>query len=306
MTLTIVVPLDGSANAEQALPWAAALARRRGAGLLLISVVEIPMEFGTWSVARAPMMDEEMNRWMADSEEYLRGIGSNLGDVPFDVAVKLGGASVEVSAIIEGLDDPVVVMSSHGRTGARRILMGSVATRIVHDSRCPVLVVRYQEDGRVEETPSLDRVLAPLDGSPFSEHALTRAVAVLGDALSIHLLRVIELPVFRAGGALEPGMSFEYGLVAEYLEATRDEADAYLREIQEVVSEKGHEVTIEVRDGRVAEEILLASTERQADVIAMATHGRGGIGRLVFGSVAESVLSKAEIPLLLIRPSESA
>jgi nucleotide-binding universal stress UspA family protein len=150
MTMTIVVPLDGSDNAEQALPWATALARRRAATLLLVSVVEIPMEFGAWSVARAPMMDEEINRWMAESEAYLHRVGSALGDVPFSVAVKLGGASVEVAAIIQDLDDPMVVMSSHGRTGARRILMGSVATRIVHDARCPVLVVRYREDGHGE------------------------------------------------------------------------------------------------------------------------------------------------------------
>jgi nucleotide-binding universal stress UspA family protein len=152
----------------------------------------------------------------------------------------------------------------------------------------------------------LDRVLAPLDGSSFSEYALTRSMSALGEGLSIHLLRVVELPVFRAGGALEPGMSFEYGLVAEYLEATRDEAEAYLRELQEVVSEQGHTVTIEVRDGRVAEEVLATAVERQVNVIAMATHGRGGIGRLVFGSVAERVLSESEIPLLLVRPHEDS
>ncbi|HUG15962.1 MAG TPA: universal stress protein [Thermomicrobiales bacterium] len=306
MTLTIVVPLDGSENAEQALPWAAALARRRNASLLLVSVIDIPLEFGTWSVSRAPAIDEEMNRWMAESEEYLRRSGESLSGVSFDVVVKLGSASIEIRSVIEALENPVVVMSSHGRTGARRILLGSVAARVIHDARCPVLVVRYLEEGQTPETPLFERVLAPLDGSEFSEHALTQALDVLGDNLSIHLLRVIELPVFRAGGALEPGMSFEYGLIAEYLDATRDESVAYLQEQSELLTARGYSVTTEVRDGRVAEEILRVAGERDAHVIAMATHGRGGIGRLVFGSVAESVLSEARAPLLLMRPHDES
>jgi nucleotide-binding universal stress UspA family protein len=302
MPMTIVVPLDGSDNAEQALPWAAALARKRAASLMLVSIIEIPMEFGTWSVTRAPAMDEQMNLWMADSEAYLRQKGIEMNDVPFDVDVRLGSPSMEISAIVESLEDPLVVMASHGRTGAKRILMGSVATRIVSSVRCPVLVVRYREAGYAASTPAFERVLAPIDGSEFSEYALSRSISALGDALTIHLLRVVELPTFRAGGALEPGMSFEYGLIAEYLDVTRDEAQAYLHEQQAVLVEQGHSVTIEARDGRIAEEIMNAAKERHTDVIAMATHGRGGLGRLVFGSVAERILSEAEVPLLLVRP----
>lgn len=101
-------------------------------------------------------------------------------------------------------------------------------------------------------------------------------------------------------------MSFEYGLIAEYLDATRDESVAYLQEQSELLTARGYSVTTEVRDGRVAEEILRVAGERDAHVIAMATHGRGGIGRLVFGSVAESVLSEARAPLLLMRPHDES
>jgi nucleotide-binding universal stress UspA family protein len=303
MVATVVVPLDGSETAEQALPWARVLAERTGAVVALVSVIDIPMEFGAWSTARATSLDQELDAWIAESEAYLRSVGERLGDLPVQALVKVGGAATEVAATVEELEDPVVVMSSHGRSGARRLFLGSVAARIVHNVRCPVLVIRQQE-GDVGATRSLDRVLVPLDGSEFAEHALSRAADTLGPRLTIHLVRVVETPVFRGGGVMEPGMSYEYGLIAEYLEATRDESQAYLFEQREALSDQGHTVTTEVREGRVADEILQAAQERDVHVIAMATHGRGGVGRLVFGSVAERVLSHSRIPLLLVRPAE--
>lgn len=300
----ILVPLDGSSRAEAALPWAISLAKRRAAQLLLVSVVEMPMEFGMWSVSRSPGIGEEVNRWMMDSEEYLRNVGNGLEEVPHDIVVKLGSPAREIAAVLEELDDPMVVMSSHGRTGAPRILMGSVANRIVHDSACPVFVVRYPEGSDRVESASIERVLVPLDGSEFSEHALATMMSALGEVKSIHLLRVVEMPALRAGSALEPGATFDYGLIGEYLDATRDEAVAYLHEQAEAFKDRGLEVSTEVREGRVSDEIRSCAEEQNTDVIAMATHGRGGLNRLVFGSVAERVLSESQIPLLLVRPSQ--
>jgi nucleotide-binding universal stress UspA family protein len=304
MVATVVVPLDGSETAEQALPWARALAERKRAEVVLVSVIDIPMEFGAWSTTRAAALDREMDTWVAESETYLRGVGEQLGNVPVRVVVKIGGAATEVSATVAELEDPVVVMSSHGRTGARRIFLGSVATRIVHNVRCPVLVTRMHSGAAPGQAQPVEKVLVPLDGSAFAEHALSRSLVALGENLALHLIRVVEIPVFRGGSALEPGMSYEYGLIADYLETTRDEAQAYLFEQREALTAAGHSVTTEVCEGRVADEILREAREQAVHVIAMATHGRGGLSRLVFGSVAERVLSEAEVPLLLVRPAE--
>lgn len=302
MTATVIVPLDGSTNAEQAIPYGLAIARRRHARLLLVSIVDIPIEFGAWTTASATAMGHELDQWIADSEAYLRRIAGEISVVPVDTVVRMGSAAREICMLVHehAADDPVVAMSSHGRTGARRIVIGSVASRVVHDAGCPVLVVRRSDAAAVE--PRFERILVPLDGSDFSEAALARVAAVLGTPLQFHLVRVIESSVIPASAFYEPGMPVQYGLVGEYLAAAREEATIYLQDKADALTAAGHDVSWEVRDGRVAGEIITAASEHEIDVIAMATHGRGGIGRLVFGSVAEGVLHQTTVPLLLARP----
>jgi nucleotide-binding universal stress UspA family protein len=301
MISTIVVPLDGSDNAEQALPYARALARRTGATIALVSAIDIPAEFGSWSVTVAATAAREMDQWMTDSEAYLRRAATTLSGIPTTISVRVGRAAHEILAVVGEAANPLVVMTSHGRTGVKRLFLGSVANRVVRDARCPVLVIRMRSDAPPVAEPAFDTVLVPLDGSPFGEAALDQAVAVLGQVATLHLLRVVEFPVIPLGGPVEPGLPLNYGLVAEYTDATRDEATQYLQALQTKLAERGQTVTVEVRDGRVVDEILAAAGEQRADIIAMATRGRGGVGRLVFGSVAEGVLHESPLPLLLVR-----
>ena len=149
---------------------------------------------------------------------------------------------------------------------------------------------------------AFDRVLVPLDGSPFSEEGLERAVDVFGERLTLHLLRVVEVPTIPAAGMADGGLALNYGLIDEYMDATRDAADEYLKVLVEKLTGEGHTVTAEVRQGIVADEVQKVAAEQQVDVIAMATHGRGGLGRIFLGSVAERVLQEAERPLLLTKP----
>ncbi len=300
---TIVVPLDGSDQAEQAIPWAAALSQRIDAGLLLVSVVEIPVEFGAWTAASAMAVGNELDNWAAEREAYLKEIAGRLTDVRVSTVSRVGSPTSEVLSAIAGIDDPLVVMTSHGRTGAGRVVMGSVANRIVRDARCPVLVIRSQSPAPTA-SPSFDRALVPLDGSAFSERALDRgleAIAPAGQPLALHLLRVVETPVVRVPG---PDVPLDYGLVAEYTDAMKEEAAEYLAAMTEKLRGRSVDVTSEIREGRIADEILKAAAEQQSNLIVMSTHGRGGISRLFFGSVAEKVLHQATLPLLLIRPSE--
>lgn len=300
---TIVVPLDGSDQAEQAIPWATALCRRIDAGLLLVSVVEIPVEFGAWSAASAMAVGNELDDWAAERDAYLQEVAKRASGVRVETVSRVGSPTSEVLSTIAGIDDPLVVMTSHGRTGAGRVVMGSVANRVVRDAGCPVLVIRSQSPAPAA-SPSFDRALVPLDGSDFSEHALDRgleAIAPDGQPLALHLLRVVETPVVRVPG---PDVPLDYGLVGEYTDAMKDEATTYLTTMTEKLRGKGLEATSEVRQGRIADEILNAAAEQRSDLIVMSTHGRGGISRLFFGSVAEKVLHESPLPLLLVRPRE--
>ncbi|MEX2315345.1 MAG: universal stress protein [Thermomicrobiales bacterium] len=302
MKPTFVVPLDGSENAEQALPYARALARRSGGSLLLVSVIDIPVEFGAWSMSSAAMYGVEVERWQQESEAYLKRMAGEQGEIATQVVVRLGSAAAEIRDVTEDAEHPVIVTTSHGRTGASRIFLGSVASKLVHDAKCPVLVVRIQE-APVAADPPFERVLVPLDGSSFSEAGLAQAVEVFGERLTLHLLRVIEIPAIPAAGMVDGGFDLNYGLIEEYTAATREAANEYIQTMIEKLTADGHRVTGETRDGRVAEVILAVAGEQGSDAIAMATHGRGGLGRIFLGSVAERVLHESERPLLLVRPA---
>jgi len=301
MKPTIVVPLDGSENAEQALPYARALAQRSGGSLLLVSVVDIPVEFGAWSIASAGMYGVEVEKWQLESENYLKRIASEQEGIDTATVVRLGSAAAEISEAVKSVENPVIVTTSHGRTGASRIFLGSVASKLVHDSECPILVIRIQESPSAV-APTFDRVVVPLDGSEFSEAGLASAVAVFGEHLTLHLVRVIEIPTIPASGMATGGMALNYGLIEEYMDATRDAANEYIQRMIEKLTADGHTVTGEVRDGLVADAVHAIATEQNADAIAMATHGRGGLGRIFLGSVAERVLHETDRPLLLTKP----
>jgi nucleotide-binding universal stress UspA family protein len=146
----------------------------------------------------------------------------------------------------------------------------------------------------------LRRVLVPLDGSPLAESVIpfvSRFARPL--ALEIALLRVIPaVTPHIVEGARQ--------VVVDNSERLRQEADSYLRTIADRLSAEGFRVVTAVRVGDAATEIVAGARECQADLIAMTTHGRTGLGRLLFGSVAEAVFRRAHVPVLLMRATEAA
>jgi nucleotide-binding universal stress UspA family protein len=139
------------------------------------------------------------------------------------------------------------------------------------------------------------RVLVALDGSPSAEAVLRLLLEIAGPLdMTVVLLRVLEptAPVVADG---------TYMGTLEDVSLRRHDAEEYLAAIAAALRAQGIEVSWQVRHGRAAPEILAASAESKVDLIAMATHGRTGLGRLLFGSVAEAVLRHASVPVFLIR-----
>jgi universal stress protein A len=139
------------------------------------------------------------------------------------------------------------------------------------------------------------RVLVALDGSPSAEAVLRFLLEIAGPLdMSVLLLRVLE-PV--------PPTVIEASrhVVLDDVEGRRRQAEEYMAPIAAELRAKGVDVAWQVRYGRPADEILAGARESGADMIAMATHGRTGLGRLLFGSVAEAVLRQAPVPVFMIR-----
>jgi len=139
------------------------------------------------------------------------------------------------------------------------------------------------------------RVLVPLDGSPLSENVLPFLTEIAGPLdMTIMLLRVLE-PVQLAPVDGGPGIA------VEDLEGRRRDANEYLAPLAIGLRARGIDTTSTVRVGRAEDEIVAAARDGSADLIAMSTHGRSGLGRLLFGSVAEQVLRHADVPVFLMR-----
>ena len=144
------------------------------------------------------------------------------------------------------------------------------------------------------------RVLVPLDGSPLAEAVLpfvSRLARPRG--LEIALLRVIPVvtPKVVEGGTRR--------IILDHGERLREEAEVYLRGVAGSLVADGFRVTTTVRTGEAAPEIVAGARECQADLIGMMTHGRTGLGRLFFGSVAEAVLRHAAVPVFVVRATEA-
>lgn len=296
MNPSIVVPLDGSRFAEIALPWAKALASREAAEITLVSVIEMPTEFAAWITAEQLSQQPEMADVVDERRQYLAAVADQYSLIDPKIAIRFGAPAREIlTCAEEARDQPaVVVMSTHGYGGVKRLAFGSVALQIIHKYRGPIMTVR---DETPAEAPRLDRLLIPVDGSDFSATAVTETLRLLGDPHPrVHLVRVLGTPTWAA-------RTLDHGLMAEYLEASRDLAQEQLDAQRQKIAAGGYEVTAELRPhGSVVEEIVAAAADSGADIIAMSTHGMGGVGRIVLGSTADGVLRRSPLPVLLLRP----
>lgn len=299
MYRVIMVPLDGSRFAESALPLALAASRRTGAGLHLVTVQEPIPSFA---------YDEWENAAEDWSREYLTNVVERIrpragGEV---TAALLAGHVVEVlEKEAEARAADLVVMATHGRGAFSRAWLGSVADAFLHHTRRSLLLVRPAE-GDDEPDVAADfapaRILVPLDGTELSESVLERAAAFGGlFGSAFHLVRVVPYPMQFSSPYLPHTMQMNQQFVTEAKEA----ALAYLEGHAQRLRDQGHAVDLAVVVVAQPGHGILAEMEDAAcDMMAMATHGRGGLSRAILGSTADKVVRGSHVPVLLHRPAD--
>ncbi len=287
----ILVPLDGSALAESALPPAMRLARALKRTLVLARVISPD----TWAfMGPNAMVPPETYQQMVDEEdrtasEYLQAIAERLQGqgVSIGIEVVRGEAATTLIDLCPRLRIGLVVMCTRGRTGMARMALGSVADQMVRRSHIPVLLLR---PSTCEADAALERAVVPLDGSPTAEEALAQVGLLAGVILRrVTLFRVVDSShVHEAGvAAVEEA--------ERYLEGVRQNLAADL-------SGSGCAIQTEVAQGEPTQQIIRRS-QRDCDLVILATRGRAGARRMMFGSTADRVLHDASVPLLLIHPS---
>ena len=293
MYRTILVPLDGSPLAERALSHAEALAARGGGQLVLVRAAAVH-HFGVAN-------DVEAERAaVAEAERYLAATAERFDEcLKVEQAVYYGGAAEGILAEARMRGADLLVMATHGRSGLGRLLYGSVADEVLRHAPVPALLVP-PTCARVWDRGRPLRIVLPLDGSGFALEVLgaVRQLARLAGTAGVELalLQVVEPP--SASVYTQPMRQFVFDEEQELAEARR-----YLGGIAETVGTMARGVTVYAAVGTPAEKIAELARTWGAGLVAMATHGRGGLSRLVMGSTATETLRRAEAPLLLVRPA---
>jgi len=303
----ILVPLDGSDLAEQAIPVAARIARNAGGVVILAQVAPIPVDFQAQEKNPAEIYDDNLiEQGEALAVNYLDHVSrmAELVGVATRTQALFGDVAPAILTAVESLGIDLIVMCSPGYTGFKRWALGSVAQKIVPHSSVPVLLLR---DGGSMPASKSAHALVALDGSPMSEAVLEPVVALVAALApaaqkTLHLVRVVDLPVnygkFRSDA---------FDLQAQ--EDLSREAHKYLARIAARLTEDDYApydltiITSVIVQPDVAEALtntVVETTHDHFDLIAMATHGRGGLQRWTMGSVTERVLHSTRLPMLIV------
>jgi nucleotide-binding universal stress UspA family protein len=300
---SILVPLDGSPLAEQALPLASHIAQRAGSKLRLVLAHRLPSAPIDPAAAKLFVSIELATR--KSERAYLRGIQAKLreGGMRLSSAVTLtGAAGPALAQYVRELGIDLVVMATHGRGGIRRAWLGSVADQLIRNLEIPVLLVRPPETGAAPaRPPGVGQILVPLDGSPLAEEALDAAakLARLWDA-ELTLMQVVPPVLLSIDGAMPLPSSYDDGLTA----MSRMQAQDYLDDVVEEMRAQGLRAAgVAVVGWNTVDSILEMARPERVAVVVLATHGRGGLRRLALGSVADKLVRGAEVPVLVYRPA---
>ncbi len=297
---SILVPLDGSPFAEQALPWAAETARRAGA-MMQLALVHHPAPALATALEMPEIgaqLDEEAR---AREQSYLTAQVDRVRaswNVPVTSVLLNGGVGEALQHQAEASGADLLVLTTHGRGPVSRFWLGSIADQLMRRLHLPLLFVRPGES--TAGVPQVRRILVTLDGSPFAEEALGPAQAMAGAfGAEIVLLLVIEPPVPIA----DPAGLMVIPATVDAEKRMRESAAAYLATITARLVAEGVEVSSAAVEGSTVAGAVLAQADAQRiDLLVVASHGAGGFERLVMGSVADKVVRGARIPVLVVRP----
>jgi nucleotide-binding universal stress UspA family protein len=285
----IVVPLDGSKLAEQILPYAR----------LLAGAYEIPVE-----LLRVHEPGSKTPYWPPlPNGDYLKHISARYlsASLSVDLTEEMGEPAELIVEWAKRNPACLIAIATHGLSGMRRWLLGSVASKVVHGATNALLLIRPAEGLDPGAEVEFKTVFVPLDGSGLAEKILPHVAALVKRLdLEVQIVRAFKLPAefYMVGDGL---YMQSLGTQREMIEK---EASTYLEGVNEKLRTVGvKRVVATAIDGDAAELIIDLAQKTPRSLIAMSTHGRSGIGRWMLGSVAERVIQHSKNPVLLLRPA---
>ena len=290
----ILVPLDGSQLAESALSTAVWLARKMDAQLTLLHVSEkdAPSEVHS---DRHLVTPEEASSYLEETSHL-----SALSGLRVDTHVHTAKVSDVARSIAEHsaeLAPDLIVMCTHGKGGARRLLFGDIAQQVISFGETPVLMVRPSKEKVAEDFRT---ILAPISGDPGHEKGLPMATE-LAEAFHCRLHLLIVVPKMRNLTGAKAATSFVLpGATRFNLEMESDGARTYLDQRAAELNREGVLADYETSRGDPARAIIASARRLSAGLVVMGTHGRAGADAFWAGSVAARVVARIQAPLMLV------
>jgi len=315
MYKTILVPLDGSERAEMALPYAAGLSSNLNCDLhlLYVSPPKDPCAYA--------------------ARYYINQISRNTGKgflLPSKVTPVFldGAAAFTITNYAAQHNIDLIIMASHGLTGATQWPLGGIVDRVISTTEKPLLLIRVKSSPMIWQHKAPYRILIPLDGSKLAEAAVSRIRGLIMDQLIPP--RSVEIMLFHATSPLRECCSYwTFSIAGEESDegfdkfahregitsplagaevyTQRELADinarvaSYLAEVGTKLSSEGFKVSSKITTGPPSKEIVTFADKTNVDLVAMSTHGRSGYNRLFLGSVSDRTIRMGSKPLLLVR-----
>jgi len=282
----ILVPLDGSENAEMVFPYCADLASKFASTVILVTVSEsatldIEQLCRIYLKHAGRKMRQHLEAWMA------------LETVTLESEVLLGDPAREILRIAEDENAGLILVASRGSSAEGPWLLGHIAAKVLRGTEKPVMLIREPATkAALEQRRLLRRILVPLDGSEIGEAALCYAVALARKTgAEIALIEVFE-PVSMIGAT---GISYS----VRDDESVRKSLLSYLDHVAGPIKNEGLKISTAVLFGNAANKIMEYAEKNGIDLIAVSTHGRSGIGRWVFGNVTDKILHTGDVAVLV-------
>ena len=294
----VLVALDGSKLSEAILPHARTLAEKLAVPVELLEVID-------YDTLMPDNVDPKQDAMVAQRKtkilEYLNNLAATFhGQSRMDCAVEVGHPEEVIVDHAAAAPDTLVAMTTHGRSGIQRWVLGSVAEKVLHACRNPLLLFRSVAPTTPAQEAPLKSILVPLDGSELAETVLAHVEELCRKLdLELILVRVFNLPNLYYDETYTPD---------EHIwELIRDETRNYLDgKVKELKARGILKISAVVVEGFAEEQIIAVARERRASLIAICTHGRSGVRRFVMGSVADRIVRHSGDPVLVIRALDAA
>jgi nucleotide-binding universal stress UspA family protein len=276
----IIVPLDGSEQAEYVLPYIEKLAGKFNSSIHIISA------------NRENTSIHLMQRYLADIASGLTGKG-----LKTSFAFLPGNPGEEIINYTNKNSDALLALASYGGSGASHWMLGDLTAKLITRTATPILLVPEKQHPLHSKEPEFLRIVVPLDGSPLGAAALPYVKAVAGKTGSKLFLVDVVTSAYKAYGAVKYAADFEKQLI----ETLRNEAQEYFNTITPELEKDKIAFKSDIISGSPADSILRYAEENNADLIAISTHGRSGIKHFIMGSVTRQIIHSSDIPVLIIR-----